>query len=424
MTPTAKDSDDYRPRIVDADLRELLGIIGAVVIEGPRGCGKTETARQVAASEVLLDVDEQARETLRIRPSRVLEGKTPRLIDEWQLVPAVWNHIRRAVDDRRAPGQFILTGSAMPADDATRHSGAGRMIRLRMRPMSLFETGHSAGTISLRRLMGGDMTSTSPPSLDIEALAECIVTGGWPRVLGLRPVAAGRIVRGYLDEISRADLPAVGAVRRDPVRVARLMTALSRNVATYASMSTLVADTQGPDGTLDRETIREYLAALERLMVVEDQPPWAPSVRSRSRLRSSSKRHLVDPSLAAAALRLTPSRLLDDIKFMGFLFESLVIRDLRVYSEVADARVFQYRDNTGLEVDAILETGDGRWAAFEVKLGPAQVDDAAVSLLRLAERVDTDRIGKPAMLGVITGFGYGYMRPDGVAVIPIGSLGP
>lgn len=424
MATTGKDTDAYRPRIVDAELRELLGIIGAVVIDGPRGCGKTETARQVAASEALLDVDEQAREAFHVRPASVLEGKTPRLIDEWQLVPAVWNHIRRAVDDRRAPGQFILTGSAMPGDDATRHSGAGRMIRLRMRPMSLFETGHSAGTLSLRQLLEGDMGNTSPPDLDIDGLAERIVSGGWPRVLGLRPTAAGRVVRGYLEEISRADLPAVGGLRRDPVRVARLLTALSRNVATYASMSTLVADTRGPDGTLDRETVREYLAALERLMIVEDQPPWAPSVRSRSRLRSSSKRHLVDPSLAAAALRLTPSRLLDDIRFMGFLFESLVIRDLRVYSEVADARVFQYRDNTGLEVDAVVETGDGRWAAFEVKLGPNQADAAANSLLRLAERVDTDRIGKPAMLGVITGFGYGYMRPDGVAVIPIGALGP
>ena len=414
---------DYRPRIVDAELLALLRGPGAVLIEGPRGCGKTETARQAAASEVRLDTDQAARELAELDPSLILEGPVPRLIDEWQTVPAIWNHVRRAVDDRRAPGQFILTGSSMPADDVTRHSGAGRFVRIRMRPMTLSESGHGTGSISLHGMLDGIGPRSVDPGLTVPDLADRICAGGWPGLVDLPIDSTLPAVRGYLAEIGRADVGRVDATRRDPAGVQRLLRSLARNTATYATNTTLAADSD-PANPLDDETVRSYMGALERLMVVEDQPPWAPGLRSRSRLRSRSKRHFVDPSLAAAALRLTPKRLLNDLRLMGFLFESLVIRDLRVYAQMADATVLQYRDNTGLEVDAIVEMGDGRWAAFEVKLGPAQVDAAAVSLLRLAERVDTDRIGKPTMLGVITGFGFGYMRPDGVAVIPIGALGP
>jgi uncharacterized protein len=414
---------DYRPRVIDTELQESLRAAGAVLLEGPRACGKTETARQIAASEVRLDTDTNAQRLASLDPSLILDGATPRLIDEWQTVPTVWNHVRRAVDDRRAPGQFILTGSSVPADDETRHSGAGRFLRLRMRPMALFESGHSSGTISLRALLDGQTPRSEQPPLTVPDIAVRICIGGWPAAVDQPFDIAVRPVRGYLDEVRRVDIARVDERRRDPDGVGRLFHSLARNTATYASDSTLAADS-GPLDPLDEDTVRAYLAALRRLMVVEDQPPWGPRLRSRSRLRGTPKRHFVDPSLAAAALRLTPSRLLDDIEFMGFLFESLVVRDLRVYAQVADAQVLQYRDNTGLEVDAIVETGDGRWAAFEVKLGPAQVDVAAVSLLRLAERVDIDRMGKPAMLGVITGFGYGYMRKDGVAVIPIGALGP
>ena len=254
-------------------------------------------------------------------------------------------------------------------------------------------------------------------------LADRICAGGWPGLMDQPINSALPTIRGYLKEIGRVDLERVDGTRRDLAGVERLLRSLARNTATYATNATLAADSD-PANPLDDETVRSYLGALERLMVVEDQPPWAPDLRSRSRLRSRSKRHFVDPSLAAAALRLTPERLLDDLRLMGFLFESLVVRDLRVYAQAADAEVLQYRDNTGLEVDAIVEAADGRWAAFEVKLGPHQVDMAATSLLRLADRVNTERIGKPQMLGVITGFGYGYMRRDGVAVIPIGALGP
>jgi len=413
----------YQQRVVDQELALKLKATGAVVIEGPKACGKTVTARQIAASEVLLDVDDAARRAVAIDPGLVLDGPTPRLIDEWQLEPAIWNHVRRAVDDRAQPGQFILTGSAVPVDDITRHTGAGRITRLRMRPMTLFETGHTNGAISLARLLDGEPPRSPDPGLNIADLAERVGVGGWPALLGQSSEASLRSVRDYLDEVRRVDIGRI-AGRRDPNRVARLLRALARNVGTHASIATLAADTGGAEGALDQETIREYLDALDRLMVVEDLPAWAPHLRSRSVLRSGVKRYFVDPSLAVAALRGTPARLLRDLKTLGFLFESLVVRDLRVYAQASDAQVMQYRDNTGLEVDAIVETVAGRWAAFEVKLGPGQVDEGAATLLRFAERVDTSRIGLPSMLGVIVGSGYGYGRADGVAVIPIGALCP
>ncbi len=397
---------------------------GAVVVEGPKACGKTATARQIAASEVLLDVDRQARQAVAVDPALGLEGPTPRLIDEWQLEPEIWNHVRRAVDDRGVPGQFVLTGSAVPADDITRHTGAGRITRLQMRPMSLFETGHSSGVVSLAALLDGGTARSPDPGITVAGIASLVAVGGWPGNLGFTVDRSVRAVRDYLDEIRRVDVSRVDGVRRDPLRVGRLLRALARNTATYAAATTLAADTGGADGAIDDDTVRDHLIALERLMIVEDQPAWSPHLRSRSILRSSAKRHFVDPSLAVAALRGTPERLLKDLDLLGFLFESLVIRDLRVYAQAADAQVLQYRDNTGLEVDAIVESADGRWGAFEVKLGPGMVDQAAASLLKFAERVDTSRVGEPAVLGVIVGFGYGYHRDDGVAVIPIGALGP
>jgi len=409
---------------VDRELGARLSAVGAVVIEGPRACGKTATARQVAASEVLLDVDAQARQAIAIDPALVLEGATPRLIDEWQIEPTIWNHVRRAIDDRSDPGQFVLTGSAVPADDITRHTGAGRITRLRMRPMSLFETGHSAGSISLAELLEGRVSPSSDPGLTVAGIAEALALGGWPGLRG-RGVPDGLLaVRDYLDEIARVDIGRMDGTHRDPNRVARLFASLARNVATHAAATTLARDTGGADGPLKDDTVREYLGALERLMVIEDQPAWAPHLRSSYRLRTAPKRHFVDPSLAVAALRATPDRLLDDLNLLGFLFESLVVRDLRVYAQAADGRVLQYRDNGGLEVDAIVETGDGRWMAFEVKLGQGQIDDAAASLMRFAKRIDMARCGSPALLGVIVATGYGYRREDGVAVIPIGALGP
>ncbi len=414
----------YRKRIVDDELARRLSSTGAVVIEGPKACGKTATARQLAASEVLLDVDEAARNAMAVDPALVLAGAVPRLIDEWQIAPAIWNHIRRAVDTRGAPGQFILTGSAVPADDITRHGGAGRLTRLRMRPMSLFETGHATGAISVKELLGGASPRSPKTRMTVAVIAERIAVGGWPGLLGRSPEKSLGALRDYIEEIRRADIQSVDQKHRDPDKVGGFLRSIARNVATYASIATLAADAGGPEGSLKEDTAGEYLAALRRLMIVEDQPAWAPHLRSKSRARSAAKRHFVDPSLAVAALRATPERLLKDLNLFGFLFESLVIRDLRIYAQAADAQVLQYRDNTGLEGDAIIEAADGRWAAFEIKLGPGQIEEAAASLLRFAERVDTAKCGKPSALSVIVGTGYGYVRPDGIAVVPIGTLGP
>lgn len=414
----------YHPRIADGELNGRLHSAGAVVVEGPKAAGKTETARQAAESEVLLDVDQAARAVAEIDPSLILAGPIPRLIDEWQVAPGVWNHIRRAVDDRQEPGQFILAGSAVPTDDVTRHTGAGRFSRLRLRPMSLAESGGSNGEISLARLLGGEAASASDPGLTVPDLAEEIARGGWPgfRTLPLDP--ALERVRDYLDEICRTDVSRVDDSRRDPERVRRLLASLARNVATHTSLRTIAADTGGADGPLKEETAATYVSALERLFIVEDQPAWEPHLRSKYVLRKAAKRHFVDPSLAVAALEADPPALLRDLNFLGFLFESLVVRDLRVYAQSLGGRVKQYRDSSGLEVDAIIEAGDS-WAAFEVKLGGSDpIDEAAASLTRFARQVDTDRVGEPATLAVITASGYGYVREDGVQVVPVGALGP
>jgi predicted AAA+ superfamily ATPase len=414
----------YQPRVVDAELAARLTATGAVVIEGPKACGKTATARQVAASEVLLDVDANARRAIDIDPALVLAGPVPRLIDEWQIEPAIWNHIRRAVDERGVPGQFILTGSSVPADDITRHTGAGRVTRLRMRPMTLAETGHSIASISLKALLHNAAPNSPDAGLTVTALAERIVAGGWPGLVGRSASQAGQAVRDYLEEIRRVDVGRVDQRSRDPEKVGRLLRSLARNVATSATATTLATDVGGSDGALKDDTVRDYMVALERLMIVENQPAWAPHLRSKSLLRQSPKRHFVDPSLAVAALGATPARLLEDLQWFGCLFESLVVRDLRVYAQAADAAVYHYRDNTGLEVDAIVQAADGRWAAFEVKLGQGQIDAAAATLRKFAERIDTAKSGPPQTLGVIVATGYGYRREDGIAVIPIGALAP
>lgn len=416
---------DYRPRVADAELGDRLRTTGAVVIEGPKACGKTETARRLAASEVLLDVDENARAAAAVDPALVLEGDAPRLIDEWQVEPRIWNQVRRAVDERGRPGQFILAGSAVPADDATRHSGAGRFGRLRLRPMSLFESGSSDGSISLAGLLGGEPVSTADRSVGLRSIVEAIVRGGWPALQEAPLSAAATVVSDYLEDVCRTDISQVDGVRRDPGRVRRLLRSLARNVATPVAMATLASDAADSGGDpLKQHTVGEYLAALERIFVIEDQPAWEPHLRSRSTLRRTPKRHFIDPSLAVAALGAGPDALLRDLELLGFLFESLVVRDLRVYAQASRGRIKQYRDNKGLEVDAIVEL-DGAWAALEVKLGgEAAIEEAAAGLRKFAAEVDTRRSGALAALAVVVAGGYGYTREDGVRVIPITALGP
>lgn len=416
---------DYRPRIADRLLASRLHSMAAVVIEGPRACGKTATARQQARSEVLFDTDLAARRLAGLSPDLVLDGPEPRLLDEWQTVSDLWNHIRRECDDGRRSGRFILTGSAVPADDATRHSGAGRISRVAMRPMTLFESGHSTGAVSLGDLLKSESIAVTVDDLHLLELIELTCRGGWPGILRDDIDTALQFSRGYVSEITRVDLADGNGRRRDPARMASLLRSLARNTATEASLATLAADA-GEEHSLHVDTVSGYLRVFERLFVVEDLPAWSVRLRSRTRLRRSAKRHFVDPSLAVAALRAGPQRLLADLSLFGFLFESLVIRDLRVYADAHGGEVCHYRDESGLEVDAIVEAGHGNWIGCEVKLGgPQAIDAAARSLLKLAERVDTSVVGTPAKLAVITAGGkYAYDRADGVAVVPIAALGP
>ena len=417
------DGDRYLPRIGDAELMRRLDAAGAVLIEGPRACGKTAMARQVAASEVLLDIDANARRAMAVDPALVLDGDPPRLIDEWQTEPAIWNHVRHAVDRGGRRGQFILTGSAVPADDVTRHTGAGRVSRLRLRPMTLLEAGVSTGRISMEDLLHGRFDGCPDSRMPLPEIAVQICRGGWPGDVGSTDAACLTARADYLEEIRRTDIARVDGVRRDPVYVGRVLRSLARNVATTVSARAIAADAGGSDGPLDSDTVRSYLNALHRLLVYEEQPVWATHLRSRSRLRQAPKRHFVDPSLATAALGATPERLLADLELLGVLFESLAHRDLCVYAQARDASVYHYRDNTGLEVDMVVEDRSGAWCAFEVKLGAGQVDNAAQKLLRFRDRVDLEKVGEPGTLGVIVSSGYGYLRNDGVAVIPVTAMG-
>lgn len=412
----------YVPRIADIEFAKRLAAAGAILVEGPKACGKTETARQFAASEVLLDVDRGAREAAAVNPGLILDGEVPRLIDEWQLEPEIWNHVRRAVDERVDPGQFILAGSAQPTDDATRHTGAGRISRLKMRPMSLYELGGSAGEVSLAALLEGRPSEAPDPGLELAALAEAICRGGWPAFRGLDLPDALRRVRDYLEEIPQ-DTRRL-AERHRPERVARLLRSLARNVATPVAASTLAADASRPEDPISDDAVADYLSSLARLFVIEDQPAWQPHLRSRYRLRRGAKRHFIDPSLATAALRAAPDDLMRDLNFMGFLFESMVVRDLRIYAQPLDGEVQHYQDSSGLEVDAIVATGSA-WGAFEVKLGGEKaIKEGAASLTKFRDRIDTSKSGDPAVLAVVVGAGYAYTRKDGVQVIPVACLGP
>ena len=340
---------------------------------------------------------------------------------------SVQQSLRRAVDERRVPGQFILAGSATPADDATRHVGAGRILRLRMRPMSLVECGHSTGAVSLARLLDGESVVGSKSSLELRGIAERLCVGGWPGMQGFSADGAQSLLRSYLDDVARADIQAADdtVARRDPVRIRRLLGAYARHVASPAAMSTIAADT-ADDLTrqIRADTTAEYLAVLQRVMVIEEQPSWGPHLRSRDIVRKGPIRHFVDPSLAVAGLGAGVERLLRDPVTLGHLFESLVVRDLRVYSQPLDADVLHYRDSAGAEADGIVQLRDGRWAAVEVKLGASQVDAAADSLSVLVAKVDVGKAGEPVARIIITGGEYAYTRPDGVHVVPLACLGP
>ena len=414
----------YLDRVVDAEVPVALRSAGAVLIEGPKGCGKTWTGQRVSQSEILLEERPDLWDIASQVPELLLDGATPRLLDEWQRVPELWHLMRAACDRRGRPGQFILTGSAVPADQLTRHSGAGRVSRVRMRPMSLAESGLSEPVVSLGGLLGGGPLAAAESPVNITTLVEAACRGGWPRLVGAPITEARRFTRDYLSDICRVDISAVDGIRRSPTRVMRLLRSLARNVATTAGCRKLAAETGG-DIRVDRTTVKTYLDALSRLFVVEDLPAWNTHLRSRTSLIRSPKRHFVDPSLAAAALGVGPERYLSDLGAFGFLFESMVVRDLRIYAQANNALVYHYRDTYGLEADAIIETGDGRWIAVEVRLGGVSpIDSAASALLKLRDRVSKERAATLARLMVITGGRYCYERSDGVSVVPLACLGP
>jgi len=413
---------EYRTRLIDTILETRLKSSGAVLIEGAKGCGKTETAVQTAKSTVRFDADEQVRVKMEINPEMLLEGATPRLLDEWQEYPQIWNYVRRAVDERKSKGQFILTGSAAPNDKVKRHSGVGRFSVIKMRPMSFFERGWSSGEVSLKMLMQGEVPASNEVEFSLEDLVEKITIGGWPGLLHSGAAEGGQFSKDYVQLVAEVDISKDSNKRRDPLKVARLLQSLARNISTDVSVATLSNDTSGSDTKIDDETLSKYLSSLERLMVVDNIPAWNTHIRSSDKLRKAPKRHFVDPSLAVGALGLSVDKLLDDLNYLGLLYESLAARDLRIYAEANGAKIYHYRDSKGLEVDYIIEHADGTWGAFEVKLGLGAADGAASSLLALSKKIDTEKAKCPSTLTVITGNGFAHRRPDGVNVVPLSTL--
>lgn len=413
----------YLERAVDGAVIDILEAMGGVLLEGPRGCGKTSTGLHHARSNVRLDDSPRQVELASLDPRALLRGATPRLIDEWQLAPEVWNAVRREIDDRQQPGQFILSGSSSPPQDAARHSGAGRIGRIRMRTMSLAESGRSTGEVSLSELRGA-APITGRADLGYAALAETAVVGGWPALLDATPRQAMTFNRSYCDDLCSADIRLATGVRHDPIRVRRLLSSIARNLAGEATLATLAADVSGDGGSVDPGTIRTYLDALTAAYALDELPAWSVALRSRSRLRVQPKLHLADPALACAALGIGPDRLAADPEFFGQVFESMAIRDLRALAGAQDGRLYHYRDNTGMEVDAVIEYPDGSWAAMEVKLGHARIAEAERHLLTLRDaRVDLERVGPPAFLAVVTGTEFAYTLQSGVHVVPLAALG-
>ncbi|MEA4943924.1 MAG: DUF4143 domain-containing protein [Propionicimonas sp.] len=415
---------EYRPRVADGELAAKMRAVGAVLVEGPKACGKTATASRAATTTFDMAGDPTAQASVDLNPDWLFDRPTPILFDEWQATPALWNRVRRAVDNsNRGRGLYLLTGSATPRDDVNRHSGAGRIGVLRMRPMSLFESGHSTGQVSLTALMEGQRQLGTDNGLTVPDLMERIVIGGWPDLLDAGETDAREWLQGYLRQIIEVDIPSfVG--RRDPRTLERVLASLGRFVAQSPATRALAADAGGDRGPVAAPTIYSHLDALDRLRLLDDSAAWQPHMRSRTRLRTTPTRYFVDPSIATTALGVGSRDLLADLKAAGFHFEALVVRDLRIYSQVLGGRVDTWRDAEGNEVDAIVSLPGGTWAAFEVKMSQNDVDAAAANLLKFSERVDVATQGEPAALVVITATGAAGQRSDGVHVAPITSLAP
>ena len=423
----------YRHRVLDKLLAKKLEAKGAVLIEGPKWCGKTTTAEEIAKSKVMLakpDTKENFRRLLEIDSDVALDGATPMLIDEWQTIPKLWDAVRYAIDHRREMGQFILTGSAVPDKNAEKereHSGTGRFAWLTMRPMTLFESGESDGSVALSRLFEQPDKVLEKNRLTLDDIAFLICRGGWPMAIGLPREAALEQAFDYYNAVTKEDITRVDGVKRTSERVERLMRSLARHQGSQAPLSTLRADLLSNEtATLDEDTISSYIDSLKKIFVVEDLPAWNPNLRSKTAIRTTNTRYFVDPSIATAALGLGPADLMKDLNTTGFLFETLCIRDLRVFAEALNGKVYHYRDKNGLECDAVVHLRDGRYALIEIKLGgPSLIDEGAKTLQQLTQRIDTARMNEPAFRMVLTATGqYAYRRPeDGISVVPIGCLG-
>jgi predicted AAA+ superfamily ATPase len=413
---------DYYTRFADSELTDRLKRAGGVLIRGPKGCGKTETARQCAHSEVLIDDSGPIEQLMAIDPLLLLDGETPRLIDEWQEQKSLWNIVRHEIDRRKQTAQFILTGSANPEEDARLHSGFGRFSVMNMRPMSLFESRLSSGSVSLASLWQAEPLPKERHDNKLSDIIDWIIVGGWPGHLHRSAHDALLAMRDNIELIAEVDLSRVSHTKRDPLKVRQLLRSLARNISTEVTIETLRTDAEGAAGALAYETVVEYLDALQRIMVLENLDAWSTHIRSSATLRKAKKCHFVDPSLAVAALGLDKDKLMNDIPYVGLLFESLVVRDLRIYAQANDARVYHYRDSNGKEADVIVEKRDGSWAAFEIKLGFGAVETAVRSLLAFANTIDTSKTPAPTSLNVITGSGPVAQHSQGINIIPITAL--
>lgn len=417
----------YLPRIADRILARALKEAGAVHIVGPRWCGKTATAGQAAASSVYLQDPDQGANYLQLadaKPSLLLKGAEPRLIDEWQMAPQLWDAVRFAVDRGHGRGRFILTGSATPRKaERPAHSGIGRIARMSMRTMSLFESGESSGEVSVSSLFEGEHDVGAVVDFDIERMAYTVCRGGWPEAVTEpdRDVALS-MARNYITQLLDSDIEEMDGIRRNKTWMRAILRSYARNVSSEAPLSTIAADMQGEPPS--RETVSEYVDALGRACVFDDLEAWTPRLRSKTAIRTSATRHFCDPSLAAAALGATPDKLLGDFETFGLLFESMCVRDLRAYTDALGGSVYHYRDKTGLEADAALVLDDGRWALVEVKLGSKAIDEAAAHLKRLAGKIDAAHEGKASFLLIVTAASTAYRRQDGVIVAPLAALAP
>ncbi|MCD8106349.1 MAG: DUF4143 domain-containing protein [Oscillospiraceae bacterium] len=418
---------DYNPRIVDDSVEKYLNTFGAVCIEGPKWCGKTWTSRHHSKSEYLVgdpDNNFQARKLAEMSPSLILEGETPRMIDEWQEVPPIWDAVRYEVDRRGEKGQFILTGSSTPKTKGILHSGAGRIARLRMRTMSLYESGRSSGMVSLEALCSGELTPTLTGDVDFNVIVDSVVRGGWPATQDLPLKDAALLPGEYINAIVDDEVHRIDGIQRDTRKVMLLLRSLARNESTTVSNRVLKDDVKATDDEdIDVNTVATYLDIFSRLFLIENQEPFSSNIRSSVRIKQAEKRHFCDPSLACALLRATPDRLLHDLNTLGFLFESLCERDLRIYAESFGARLYHYQDYSGREIDAVIELNDGDWCAFEIKLGANKIDEAANNLNYLKARIKNDGGNPPKICCVISGLATAaYQRPDGVFVVPILAL--